>query len=99
MQRAFPRARLSVWCEERTMYQLQHDAGDVPAWLSELEQMRVIGYIRVSTEEQRDNNSFQEQAKCIEKWCGKKSHLLDSIYFDAESGAKLTERPGLRAAI
>lgn len=60
----------------------------------------VIGYIRVSSEDQIDSNSLSEQAREIEEWCRKKGYILVAIYFDkGVSGTKLAERDGLLAAI
>lgn len=60
----------------------------------------VVGYVRISDEQQLDSNSIAEQARYIEEWAERKGYELTTIYFDpGVSGWKFKERPGLQAAI
>ncbi|HEY9792072.1 MAG TPA: recombinase family protein [Candidatus Obscuribacterales bacterium] len=68
--------------------------------LSDVIAGEVIGYVRVSDEQQLEGTSIQEQARYIEEWAERKGYELVAIYFDLGiSGSKFKERPGLQAAL
>lgn len=60
---------------------------------------RVVGYVRVSTKEQRLGPTAQREA--IEEWCAKKGYKLLSVHEDlgVSGGAAIERRPGLLQAI
>lgn len=60
---------------------------------------RVIGYVRVSTEEQ--NLGPQAQREALARWCESNGAELVSVYEDlgVSGGAALEKRPGLLCAI
>ena len=59
----------------------------------------VIGYIRVSTEEQHLGPEAQRAA--IEQWCQREKHTLEQVCTDIgiSGGAPLEDRPGLLGAV
>lgn len=59
----------------------------------------VIGYVRVSTEGQRENTSITEQARLISEHCEVQRLNLIAIYFDVESAASVTKREGFSQAL
>ncbi len=62
--------------------------------------LRVVGYIRVSTDEQaRDGSSLANQAKKIRQYC--ELHELDLVRIETDAGvsAKSLERDGLAAVL
>lgn len=61
--------------------------------------MRLIGYIRVSTDDQRDGLSLQKQAQSIYEYCEQKGYQLLAIYWDAESGENMRGRAGFQQAV
>lgn len=62
--------------------------------------MEVIGYCRVSTEEQADGGvSMAAQAERIRAWAELNEHDVVEIYEDAGLSGKDTKRPGLQAAL
>lgn len=62
--------------------------------------MRVIGYVRVSTEEQAaEGLSIRGQAERLSAYCEAQGWTLGCIYRDAGASGGTIERPGLRAAL
>ncbi len=63
--------------------------------------MKVIGYLRVSTEGQAvEGVSLEAQEAKVRAWADLNDRSVDHIYKDAGlSGAKMASRPGLNAAI
>jgi DNA invertase Pin-like site-specific DNA recombinase len=62
--------------------------------------MRVVGYIRVSTEEQGDSRAgLEAQRSAIEVETGRRCWDLVSIEQDIASGKTTVKRPGLAAAL
>jgi DNA invertase Pin-like site-specific DNA recombinase len=64
--------------------------------------VRVVGYVRVSTDRQaEDGQGLPVQEKAIRAWCRTNRHRLVALYRDeGVSGAKpVAERPGLLAAL
>jgi site-specific DNA recombinase len=51
--------------------------------------MRVVGYVRVSTNEQEDNNSLQDQEDSIRAFCKSQKWEVTNIYKDVASGSNL----------
>src|SRR5262245_9845331 len=62
--------------------------------------MRVIGYIRVSTEEQATAGvSLSAQAEKVRAYCALYDLTLLEVVEDAGASAKTLERPGLQRAL
>lgn len=61
--------------------------------------MKLIGYVRVSSEGQADNTSLEEQELKIKSYCVALNHELVDIYQDVQSGGKSENRKGLQTAI
>lgn len=59
----------------------------------------LVGYVRVSGEGQRDNNSLPVQRQEIESFCLRKGHTLFTVLEDVESGESAEERQGLQTAL
>lgn len=59
----------------------------------------LVGYIRVSTEGQKDGLSLMEQARLIQQYCDTNGYRLLAIYSDAASGENIEKRYGFKAAI
>lgn len=60
--------------------------------------MKVIGYMRVSTEEQ--SLSLEFQADKLARWCELNDHPEPDIYYDnGKSGSTIDKRPGLIEAL
>lgn len=59
----------------------------------------LVGYIRVSGESQRDNNSLPVQRAEIESYCLKHGHTLFSMFEDVESAEDAASRTGLQFAL
>lgn len=63
-------------------------------------QKKVIGYIRVSTTDQKDNGvSLDDQRTRIEAWCISQGHKLLNIYEDHKSGSNIKNRKAFNDAI
>lgn len=60
--------------------------------------MKLIGYIRVSSDHQADNISLDDQQEKITAYCTALSHELVGIYQDVQSGGKSENRKGLQTA-
>jgi DNA invertase Pin-like site-specific DNA recombinase len=60
----------------------------------------VVGYIRVSTEDQADNgNSLEAQQEAIMRYCAQRGWSCTGILRDVASGKDTRKRPQLHAAI
>lgn len=59
----------------------------------------LIGYIRVSTQGQRDGLSLPEQARLIQEYCDRNGYNLLAIFCDSESGESIQGREGFLAAV
>lgn len=66
-----------------------------------VEGMRVVGYVRVSTQEQSDSGAgLEAQRSAIEQECERKGWELVQVYEDAGASGKTTNgRPGLQEAL
>ncbi len=61
--------------------------------------MRLVGYVRVSTEEQaRDGYGLGAQEHAIRSWCEAMGHELVAVYSDAGASGKSLVRPELDMA-
>lgn len=64
------------------------------------ENKKVIGYIRVSTKDQKENGvSLDDQRIKIKAWCVSQGHDLVDIYEDYKSGSSIKNRTAFNAAI
>jgi site-specific DNA recombinase len=61
--------------------------------------MKLVGYVRVSSESQADNTSLTEQRKKIEAYCYAFGHELVHIYEEVGSGKDAEHRPQFQAAL
>ena len=61
--------------------------------------MKLIGYVRVSSEGQADNTSLEDQQEKITAYCIALNHELVGLYQDIQSGGKSDNRKGLQTAI
>ncbi|MFM5891877.1 MAG: recombinase family protein, partial [Dolichospermum sp.] len=61
--------------------------------------MKLIGYVRVSSEGQADNTSLDNQQEKIQAYCTALNHELVGYYQDIQSGGKSENRKGLQTAI
>jgi site-specific DNA recombinase len=57
---------------------------------------RAIGYCRVSSEEQADNNSLATQERDIRAYCKDRGYQLVGLYREVYTGTLLEARPELR---
>ena len=62
-------------------------------------EMKLIGYVRVSTKNQVDNTSLESQKSEIEIYCQKFGHELVEVFCDVGSGSSIKKRKGLQDAI
>ena len=60
------------------------------------EKLRVFGYVRVSTDNQLDNYSIEEQTERIKAFCKAKGWILLHIYTDGGYSGGNTNRPALQ---
>src|SRR5580698_9852662 len=61
---------------------------------------KVIGYIRVSTQEQAGSGlGMEAQRTALEAECGRRGWELVAVHEDAGLSGKSADRPGLRAAV
>lgn len=58
--------------------------------------MRIAGYLRVSTEEQKQGFGLQFQRESIEAFCQQHGHKLVALYEDAGLSGSTMERPALK---
>lgn len=61
--------------------------------------MKLVGYIRVSSESQADNTSLAEQKKKIEAYCYAFGHELVGLFTEVGSGKQAGDRPQFQAAL
>jgi DNA invertase Pin-like site-specific DNA recombinase len=61
--------------------------------------MKLVGYIRVSSDSQEDNTSLSFQRERIEKYCLGFGHELSEIFIEVESGKNTKNRPEFQKAI
>jgi site-specific DNA recombinase len=61
--------------------------------------MKLIGYIRVSSEGQADNTSLEDQELKIQAYCTALNHEFVGLYKDVQSGGKSDNCKGLQTAI
>ena len=61
--------------------------------------MKLIGYVRVSSEGQADNTSLDDQQEKITAYCTALNHELVGLYQDVQGGGKSDNRKGLQTAI
>ena len=61
--------------------------------------MKLIGYIRVSSEGQADNSSLDDQQDRINAYCTALNHELIGTYQDVQSGGRSENCKGLQTAI
>ena len=61
--------------------------------------MKLIGYVRVSSEGQADNTSLEDQQEKITAYCIALNHELIGLYQDVQGGGKSDNRKGLQTAI
>jgi DNA invertase Pin-like site-specific DNA recombinase len=62
--------------------------------------LNVVGYTRVSTQEQGDSGlGLEAQRAAIVLYCTQRGWTLDTVYQDVASGAKLAGRPELDQAL
>jgi site-specific DNA recombinase len=61
--------------------------------------MKLIGYVRVSTEQQADNTSIEEQKKRIKAYCEAHGHRLVKVFEEVGSGKNTQDRPYFNEAL
>lgn len=61
--------------------------------------MKLVGYVRVSSEGQRDNTSIPEQVRRITAYCDAYGHELLDLYQEVGSGKDTKNRPQFLAAM
>ena len=61
--------------------------------------MKLVGYIRVSSESQAENTSLGEQRKKIEAYCYAFGHELIAVFEEVGSGTKAQNRPQFQDAL
>lgn len=61
--------------------------------------MKLVGYVRVSSESQADNTSLSEQRKKLEAYCYAFGHELVQVYEEVGSGKDAEHRPQFQAAL
>ncbi len=61
--------------------------------------MKLVGYIRISSESQADNTSFGEQRRRIAAYCDAFGHELVQVFEEVGSGTKAANRPQFQAAL
>ena len=62
--------------------------------------LNVVGYVRVSTDEQLDSGAgLEAQRRAIREECARRSWNLATIHEDAASGRAIAGRAGLKAAL
>lgn len=61
--------------------------------------MKLVGYVRVSSKNQEDNTSLEDQKRRIRAYCEAFQHELIAIYEEVESGAAMDTRPQFNQAM
>jgi site-specific DNA recombinase len=61
--------------------------------------MKLVGYVRVSSETQADNTSLVEQERRIRAYCDAFQHELVEIFQEVGSGKSASDRPQFQAAL
>jgi site-specific DNA recombinase len=61
--------------------------------------MRLVGYVRVSSESQAENTSLQDQEKRILSYCEAMGHEVVQVFVEVGSGSKMATRPEFQRAI
>jgi len=61
--------------------------------------MKLVGYVRVSSESQAENTSLGEQRKKLENYCTAMGHELIQIFEEVESGKNTKNRPVFQKAL
>jgi site-specific DNA recombinase len=61
--------------------------------------MKLVGYVRVSSESQRENTSLAEQRKQIEAYCCAFGHELIHTFEEVGSGKNTSDRPQFQEAL
>ena len=61
--------------------------------------MKLVGYVRVSSESQADNTSLAEQKKKIESYCYAFGHELVGLFEEVGSGKEASDRPQFQSAL
>lgn len=61
--------------------------------------MKVIGYVRVSSESQRENTSLESQKTQIEGYCQAMNYQLDSVVSEVGSGGSIGRRKEFKKLI
>lgn len=60
----------------------------------------MVGYVRVSTDDQGSNgSSLESQRQAIAEECGRRDWTLVRVEEDVQSGGSMSGRPGLQAAL
>ena len=63
--------------------------------MRENKEIRVLGYVRVSTEGQEENTSLKQQKQSIKSYCKSRGWTLSEIFEDVSSGSNM-DRDGFR---
>jgi site-specific DNA recombinase len=61
--------------------------------------MKLVGYIRVSSESQADNTSLADQEKTLRQYCNVFGYELISVFSEVGSGKTASDRPQFQAAL
>ncbi|MCG9891164.1 MAG: recombinase family protein, partial [Thermosynechococcaceae cyanobacterium MS004] len=61
--------------------------------------MKLVGYIRVSSETQAENTSLDEQRRRIQAYCDAFQHELIQVFEEVGSGKNAGNRPQCQAAL
>jgi DNA invertase Pin-like site-specific DNA recombinase len=61
--------------------------------------MKLVGYVRVSSESQAENTSLMEQKKKIEAYCYAFGHELIGLFEEVGSGKEASDRPQFQLAL
>jgi DNA invertase Pin-like site-specific DNA recombinase len=61
--------------------------------------MKLVGYVRVSSESQEDNTSLTDQQKRIEAYCLAFGHELVEVFVEIGSGKDTASRPQFQSAL
>lgn len=61
--------------------------------------MRLVGYVRVSSQSQAENTSIEEQKRKLLSYCDAMGHEMVAIFEEVGSGSKMQNRPEFQNAI